>query len=65
MTADEAIKLLDELQGLLPEVGFNKYIASVRLGSEALRAIKYARNHAPAIIFVRLPGEERDNERQN
>jgi hypothetical protein len=39
MTIDEAIKLQTELLNLLPEVGFNKYIASTRLGIEALERI--------------------------
>jgi len=40
MTIDEAIKLQVELKSLLPEVGFNKYIASTQLGIEALKFYK-------------------------
>ena len=36
MNIDEAIKLQHELPNLLREVGLNKYIASTRLGIEAL-----------------------------
>lgn len=43
MTIDKATKLQEELLHLLPEVGFNKYMASTRLGIEALEQMKAER----------------------
>uniref|UniRef100_A0A6H2A661 Uncharacterized protein n=1 Tax=viral metagenome TaxID=1070528 RepID=A0A6H2A661_9ZZZZ len=60
MTLKEAIKLQDELLGLLPEVGFNKYIASVRLGIEAMEAITAVRIFLHDHLLMTLPGETED-----
>lgn len=57
MTIPEALKLLGELRNLLPEVGFNKYMASVKLGIEALEEVKRSRICPPNGICALLPGE--------
>lgn len=57
MTIDEAIKLQSELRNLLPEVGFNKYVASVDLSIEALKRWKKHRQQFKAWQYDFLPGE--------
>lgn len=57
MTIDEALKLQEELQGLLPKVGFNKYLASNRIGIEALERVKDSRVQRLADFINLLPGE--------
>ena len=57
MTITEAIKLQNELQGLLPEVGFNKYLASNKLGLEALKFTKGLRDNGSMPVYALLPGE--------
>lgn len=57
MTIDEAIKLQNELLRLLPEVGFNKYIASSRLGIEAMKDVKVWRQEHHGLYSHLLPGE--------
>jgi len=57
MTIDEAIKLQEQLCNLLPEVGFNKYVASVKLSIEALRRWKKHRQTFQAWRYDFLPGE--------
>ena len=57
MTLEEATKLQNELLTLLPEVGFNKYIVSTRLGIDALKREGHRRQydiHLPVELF---PGE--------
>lgn len=57
MTIDEAIKLQTELKSLLPEVGFNKYLASTQLGIEALKFIDAERKSGYIDVSDLLPGE--------
>ena len=57
MTIDEAIKLQGELKSLLPEVGFNKYIASTQLGIEALKRCKNFRDNSQTWGYMSLQGE--------
>jgi len=57
MTIEETIKLQAELVKLLPEVGFNKYIRSTKLGIEALKEVMRARAGDPALDGELLPGE--------
>jgi hypothetical protein len=57
MTIDQAIKLQKELSGLLPEVGFNKYITSTKLGIEALKEAQRWRTGQPLHLPNLLPGE--------
>ena len=57
MIIDEAIKLQTELLDLLPEVGFNKYLASTRLGIEALKRVKEYRLPGLVRYTPLLPGE--------
>ena len=57
MRIDEAIKLLNELQSLLPDVGFNKYTASVKLGIEALKRVIDGRGNLYPFSNVQLEGE--------
>ena len=57
---DEAIKLQGELLSLLPEVGFNKYIASTRLSLEALERIKEGREKGYDFFGHLLPGEQEE-----
>ena len=60
MTPEEAIKLQSELQSLLPEVGFDKYLASGKLGIEALERIQEQRRYFWAFRKYLLPGETKD-----
>jgi len=60
MQIDEAIKLQRELKGLLPEVGFNKWMASTQLGIEALEWIEFHRRISPDHVVKKLPGETID-----
>ena len=60
MEIDEAIKLQNELVKLLPEVGFNKYIASAKLGIEALKAVKKIRRDGYWSANGSLPGETKE-----
>jgi len=57
MTIDEAIKLQEELLTLLPEVGFNKYIASSKLGIEALKWRQLMEDSYGSWCGPPLPGE--------
>ena len=57
MTIDEAIERLEELVTMLPEVGFNKWIAGVKLGIEALKAIRYRQQTFGNPVYLLLPGE--------
>jgi hypothetical protein len=57
ITIDEAIKLQEDLEVILPEVGFNKYLASTRLGIEALKKIKLWRQDNVYPDYTLLPGE--------
>ncbi len=57
MTIDEAIALLSGLRSLLPEVGLNKYTASVQLGIEALKRI---RKECEGTFTILLPGETKE-----
>jgi len=57
MILDEAIKLQKELLNLLLEVGFNKYIASSKLGIEAMERIKTWRKNREGNPDMLLPGE--------
>ncbi len=60
MTIEEATKLQQELLTLLPEVGFNKYMASTKLGIEALERLKRNREDPVLAIFTPLPGETKE-----
>ena len=60
MKLEEAIELQDELLSLLPEVGFNKYIASTQLGIEALKRYQNLRSRHRIPYWERLPGETED-----
>jgi len=60
VTIDEAIKLQDELLKLLPEVGFNKYIASTKLGSLALKQYKVMKDTGEIWDGSYLPGETKE-----
>lgn len=57
MNIPEAIKLQTQLVDLLPEVGFNKYIASTRLGIEAFELILRLRAKGWSKPTDPLPGE--------
>ncbi|MBA7607071.1 hypothetical protein ES703_14223 [subsurface metagenome] len=60
MTLEEAIKLQTELISLLPEVGFNKYIASTWIGIAALKLVQQERQTSIYRRFNRLPGETKE-----
>ena len=62
MTIDEATELQAELLKLLPEVGFNKYLASTWLGVEALKRIRKSRGEAPRYYIGYLPEETGEEE---
>ncbi len=61
MTIDEAIVLQTQLKDLLPDVGFNKYIASTHLGIEALKVVDEIRHLAYLPDLKLLPGETEDD----
>ena len=60
MTLQEGIKLQNELLRLLSEVGFNKYLASTRLGIEALKQDENVRQSIPPWNWKCLPGETKE-----
>ena len=62
MTIDEDIELQAELFKLLTEVGFNKYLASTRLGVKALERIRKSRGEASRYYIGYLPGETGEEE---
>jgi hypothetical protein len=57
MKLEEAVKLQYKLVELLPEVGFYKYIASTRLGIEALKLVQKERRYLVSFTGELLPGE--------
>ena len=57
MTIDEAIKLNEELKSLLPEVGFNKYVACIRLGIQALKRVRDYKKAHIGLHYTPMPGE--------
>jgi hypothetical protein len=62
MTLDEAIRLQEDLEAILPEVGFNKYLASTRLLIEAGKRIKLWRQDNVYPDYALLPGETEEME---
>ena len=57
MTLEEATNLQTQLLCLLPEVGFNKYLASTKLGIEALREVDRLRETGSEHPYSYLLGE--------
>ncbi len=60
MTLGEAIALLSGLRSFLPQVGLDKYKASVQLGIEALKHRRRLQWYCQHCTMPPLPGETKE-----